>query len=532
MYDALLRLPKGWYAWHSLALSHKGEGDAEADFVIADPQRGLIVLEVKSGAWTISGGLWHQSGHPEEKDPYHQVRRTERILRKRLEETCGYTSPSDWLFVFPDSWQRDSPTKDEVRKQAITGPQVSNLMGRLSKIFAQQKFGVPENDRTRWLRALHEMWCETWVPSLKDLAQADADQIKLDDEQHRALVDGLLRNPVFMIEGSAGTGKTVLAVEAARRVARNGKRVLMLCFTEALAKWLKVEFRQAGDKVQVWPVKRFAIDLLRQAGVRAESPSHSEFGTEAVREFFERVVPDALDKAGDLIRGFPVEVIIVDEAQDLDANDWKLVEELARAKEHCWIFCDPEQTLWPDRGVPRNRFPSWPLFKRYRCHPAVQALADLTLGKEADKTLIHRGVTEGRIKLVPCRNREEIEVAIGAEIRQLTNQDLQRQHIAVLSLVSTRSADCTIASHEAGPYKLALADEERGEGRKEHVTGDSAVRFKGLEREAVIVTDLSGVERSESKNRLYVALTRARSLLRIVDTENAIKHEPAFRWLL
>jgi hypothetical protein len=50
VYDALAKqLPQGWYAWHSLRIRVPGHPDAEADFVIADPARGVLILEVKGG---------------------------------------------------------------------------------------------------------------------------------------------------------------------------------------------------------------------------------------------------------------------------------------------------------------------------------------------------------------------------------------------------------------------------------------------------------------------------------------------------
>ena len=50
VYDALARgLPKGLYAWHSLRIRVPGQPDAETDFVIADPARGILIIEVKGG---------------------------------------------------------------------------------------------------------------------------------------------------------------------------------------------------------------------------------------------------------------------------------------------------------------------------------------------------------------------------------------------------------------------------------------------------------------------------------------------------
>jgi len=44
-----------------------------------------------------------------------------------------------------------------------------------------------------------------------------------------------------------GTGKTLIAAEAARRLGSQGKKVLLICFTEALAHWLRSEIKQRPD---------------------------------------------------------------------------------------------------------------------------------------------------------------------------------------------------------------------------------------------------------------------------------------------
>ena len=50
VYEALKKaIPKEWFAWHSMNLRTEDIKFAEADFVIADPKRGILILEVKGG---------------------------------------------------------------------------------------------------------------------------------------------------------------------------------------------------------------------------------------------------------------------------------------------------------------------------------------------------------------------------------------------------------------------------------------------------------------------------------------------------
>jgi len=54
-------LPSNWYAWHSLKFRSKKGNDVEIDFVIADPNQGILVAEVKGGHLSKQNGKWFQN---------------------------------------------------------------------------------------------------------------------------------------------------------------------------------------------------------------------------------------------------------------------------------------------------------------------------------------------------------------------------------------------------------------------------------------------------------------------------------------
>lgn len=62
--------------------------------------------------------------------------------------------------------------------------------------------------------------------------------MRLTQEQYDAL-DAIQDNGGFVVKGLAGTGKTFLVMEAARRAVAEGKRTLVLCFNRLLGDWMR-----------------------------------------------------------------------------------------------------------------------------------------------------------------------------------------------------------------------------------------------------------------------------------------------------
>ena len=96
-YRALQRhLPASWSAWHSLRVRVGPSFEGEGDFVIAVPDRAILLVEVKGGAIECRDGLWFQSGRPMEHAPRDQAHRFRRILDQKLEATLTGYIPIPW----------------------------------------------------------------------------------------------------------------------------------------------------------------------------------------------------------------------------------------------------------------------------------------------------------------------------------------------------------------------------------------------------------------------------------------------------
>jgi hypothetical protein len=256
-------LPKGWQAWHSLRIRSRKSGRfSETDFVIADPSKpSLLILEVKGGLIEASDGRWYQNGHSMDFSPLDQALSFRRLLVERFRDPNVGAPKIGCAVCFPDAIFEKGPLGDDLEGLVIGEKDLPYLMKVLPAVMAH---AVPDPwpASNTWVHALHKLWGETWVSEicLGSRVQLDEEKrLRLDHEQMH-IIECLSENDRLLIHGAAGTGKTLLACEAALREARQGRRVLFLCYTEALATFLSACLK--GSTLTVGPVQNFASNLL------------------------------------------------------------------------------------------------------------------------------------------------------------------------------------------------------------------------------------------------------------------------------
>ena len=518
VYDALReRLPAGWYAWHSLAVFTKSRDEAEADFVIADPGRGILVLEVKGGRVELRDGLWLQNGEVLKRPPLRQARRTVELLRQRLEEEGARCPPYGVGVAFPDVSLEGGGGPDDVRERLLSDRELAYLDEALPALFERAVPKVARFGRA-WLEKLHALWGETWIPS-PSLGTAvrieETERIRLDAQQVATL--GMLRAVRRMaVRGGAGTGKTLIALEGARRMAAEGKATLVLCFTDALADWL----RDQAPGVEVSTVRRLALKLLEDSGKVIPAPP------DRTPAFWNGIVSRLFDEALEAVLASPWEAVIVDEGQDFDADDWELVKLLADRAERFWIFHDPRQGFWRDRRVPEDLTePTILLEKPYRCHPSIQALADLLAGEAAERNLVEEGIAGGRIRISAVEEEKELRPRVAQEIDSFLREGLAPREIAVISVVGQLRGTIATANR-IGPHRVVRANDRK---MAKEIVADTFLRFKGLERPAVVVVDERGTSKEAGEaraTRFHIAVSRALSAVRIVGMKTLIDDDP------
>ena len=513
-------LPAGWFAWHSMRLCAKGHDYAEADFIIACPDRGVLILEVKGGSIRKENGAWYQNKQQMSRSPLDQAHRCRNILRRRFEESKLPCPHSGLAVFFPDTPVDSGLTQDDLRGKAI-GSESFPYLDRIVKSMFENDFPRKTTQAKGWISALHAMWCESWIPDKKlskRMAKDDEIRLKLDREQNKIL-DITGENERAIVEGVSGSGKSILAMELARREAARDRRVLILSFTESMA--LEFGRNLADPLISTSSVGMLALALLK------------EEGQEVIREYTPDFWDPVMRKSAGIVavgRDPRWDTVIVDEAQDMGENAWTFIEACAGPRSRLWIFTDPGQTALAGRSIPPRLLQGsmkLKLDKPYRCPPAIQALVDVFSGNTPDRALISEGVNSGVIKIIGA-NSSDVARKIKKEINALIRDGFNLSQIAILSLRGVNCSESIITRTEVlGIPTFQAADPKAADG----LICDTFIRFKGLERPAVIVTDLRYVtERLFS--RMVIAATRATSALRIIDDRGSLINVPIFRSLM
>ena len=260
-------LGPGAVAIHSLNLpSHTYKAMGEIDFVLVTP-RAIIALEVKGGRITRDdSGIWRGTDRFGETSrrgtgPFEQARsalwRMVDLLKvnaprfRREEIVVGYGC------VFPDirftvqsvEWTDEMVVDcDDFSSIQVLQKSLRRLVGYWVDQGGNASREMAPDLRKQVVSALRPSF--DVVPSLKHLArESDRMLSKLTESQYRYL-DMVEDNPRVLCAGGAGTGKTFLAAEVARRGVSTGQHVLVCCVSPVLRRFLASQLAGTGVEVQ------------------------------------------------------------------------------------------------------------------------------------------------------------------------------------------------------------------------------------------------------------------------------------------
>lgn len=483
--------------------------DHEIDLVVAIDGAGIACLEVKGGEVWHDGESWWQtrSGRPPKRiAPVRQALEGCYALRDFVEADPRWTQGRrrwDHLVVFPHSQvPADFALPDCPRWKIIDRTQLDEVMPLVRRVLLQKKTDLPYLDSTG-IEQLVVALGGRGLPQRDVVARAIdnenvADALTADQAVILRAIDAL---PRVEIRGGAGSGKTFLALEQARRLTRAGQRVALVCYSHGLASYLERITSAWNRKDRPSYVGEFH-DLGIQWGAAA-GPDES-VRSEAASQFWEHELPQQMrDLADTLPPGKRFDSIIVDEAQDF-ADEWwpPLLASLRdQEKSGIYVFSDEAQRVFDRQGSPP--VPLVPIVLDHNLRNTRQIASSFS--SLVGQRMLLKGGEGPDVRFIPCTAEESLEAA-DDQIDVLLDDGWRPEDIALLTTGSRHPEQIERQAEGNKSYWATFWDDDQ-------VFYGHVLGFKGLERRVIVLALNESQPRDRSTERLYVGLSRARDQL-------------------
>ena len=489
-----------YLAFHSLNLTkHPRKRWSEIDFVIVCPY-GIYTLEVKGGSIRCNkNSEWFsfkKGGNPHRRieNPFEQSQDAMQALNNDLFDN-GILSKKDRIsigfgVVFPhinftikgEEWDKETFCDHK---------EFRNFNSFLEKLFVyffkkrdhNKKLSIQEiNNIATYIRPQFELLENT----SSKISRISNELVSCTKDQYR-FIDVMTSNERILCSGGAGTGKTFLAAELARRLSDNNKNIALICKSI----WLKNYLDEAISAPNVF------VSTIDAANVNRKR--------------------NGIDKYDSLI---------VDEGQDLfNLNDFETLDSLVDGglqQGQCCIFHDVNHQsglfLSFDNDI-LERFKDYhyinvPLITNCRNSKPILKKVQSSLLVDMGTESIGGGGPKVREKRADSQTLvEELE----QELKELLSQDISSNEIHILSPLSFNDS---AASKLTGRYSITELDDYSVKSLPVAELSFSEIKdFKGLESDVIVLIELPHPKdlRTEDEKVLhYVAMSRARALLSII----------------
>ncbi|MDB3999136.1 AAA family ATPase [Litorivicinus sp.] len=529
---------EGWIALHSFDLvRHETKAESEIDMILIIPDAGVLFIEVKDVGMSRKGGTWHYADNRRpDAGPFVQAREAMHSIREDLSKLnpefakllyfSAVVTPSiDFRLTTQTFEWHDWQVLDKVKFNSVDFP--LSFRSLLEKAHQHiSSVGKKWYDRTlsRPNQMLAEKLAEAlrpnfvFSPDMRTAIQHISSEIRAYTDEQLDALNALEGNPRILVTGPAGTGKTVIAVEAFKRSVAEGKRVALICFNRLLGKKLEAELQpfiekfSASDRAVVTTFHNF---LLEVSGIaKPENPRN---------DFWKNELPEAALTAllsGDSLLETDFDEVIVDEAQDLmlpqyiDCMEAILSSSLEKSE---WLMLGDFKNQAIYEGDLSNllsrlngQFTQTRLTKNCRNAGQIVGQIKLVFGVEPAyrETLPELEGAEAKVEFYhsPSEQLDHVEKSLDRYLENFLPNE-----VAILSPISDGICESVLSRRM--PNKLARAASSRPED-KNKIRFSTIHAFKGLEAPVILITDITDLDEDDLA-LLYVAISRAKACVTI-----------------
>jgi Cdc6-like AAA superfamily ATPase len=522
VYDLLKQQSSAYDIFYSQkfrAETDKERSDYEIDFIVVKPDQAILLIEVKGGQIEYDGiqRRWYQNGKQMTKAPTDQVISCVSSLLKRYPELAKKV-PVGWVVCFPQcEIINDTELPTNLSRSSIMDQKdLIDLSSNLNRIIKNTKieFSYKEGLKDYEYRRLKQQLLRGLGLVQRLSTRIELDEriyIKLTNEQYNIFRQAL-DNKRLVVNGTAGSGKTIIAKELAKELLDKDDRVLFLCFNRTLATNIRQEFRRQYPDNRNIEVSTFHHFARRQI-------NDDDWFTinKKKRDFWELLIPEKLESIPqEQLKSY--DAIIVDEGQDFKEFWYELLERHIKLDGQFLVFLDANQDIFnhytqlPDQ----QRFVKFRLDRNCRNPKKVlhylTAIADLPF-KFFENSPI------GNCTIKKYKNKTEQIRLIRDDIIQLIEQDGLSPGQIVILIHSDKANSFLADVKKFKKYHVKSAYRPQDVKKNDVMYGTIEI-FKGLESDVVLLADTHLIKDAEFKKRIYVEASRAKHSLYVYEKGN------------
>lgn len=529
IFDKLSILSDDYYIFHSFEInkiSDRKNYDFEIDFLIVHPSKGVIVLEAKAGAIRYENNQWlYSNGTPMSHDgPFNQAKNNMYELIKHIKRkndpydillSCDFyhavcfPSIKDGVInniYLPANAPRDIiVTYDDLEQISIT-------IDRIFKFNNQNNTTKKELNEVQFKYLINNILSPKFnlIPSMDVITKENRNKFNKMIEEQVVILDFLNYQKTATISGAAGTGKTMLAIEKARRLSEIGNKVLFLCYNKELNENLRTYH------------SNYNVDYYTLDSFSKKVTGDFDQTYEKLENYLTEIYANEKD--------FDYDDIIIDEGQDFgleNIGEQRIVEVLdliiKNKKGNFYIFYDKNQ-LVNSSTIPNYITNSDCRITLYKnCRNTIK-IANTSLKLiDIKPELFENALIGVEPKLRLIKNSDDQYSELNELIDYYKNQDYQ--DIVILSLKSYTNS-FLYKKYKDNFYLY----------KNKEYKWTTARKFKGLEADVIILVDVDDFIFSDDKLLFYVGASRAKLELAIIAEisnkvieDNIIINNPSYK---
>ena len=506
-----------FYSRSFLARAKFEKKEYEIDFIIVkkpDHRKNyttIICMEVKGGILEYDGmnNHWMQNGKTLPKGPDKQATSASHSLINRYKDLSKDVN-MEWIVCFPDcELPNDASLPSNLNENKIIDRNSAVYIDEaLNSIISEieresMKGGCPyyvyENFKKELLRGVG------FVETLSAQFRYEEKRfVELTNEQIDTF-HHISSNNKILVQGYAGTGKTIVAIAAAQDKVKEGASVLFLCYNRTLANKIRYRFNKDELNINVTTFHSLAREIIEEI-----EPGWWKKSQKSGEDFWSLSVPVKLESVIEKTSKV-YDAIIIDEGQDFEELWFESIFKLSHQNTNFVVFADKRQNIFERNGIlpDQGSFIKFNLINNCRNTKSITS----ELAEIIDENIqSHPSIPEGElITKRSFKNNKALCNALISEISiLLKNHKIKPEQILIMT-------NCPINESSIKDLrKIGSVDvtnlEKSGRFNKGKIHYSSINMFKGLEIDILFIIDnhlaidknVNYTQISRAKNKAYI----------------------------